>query len=256
MPSQEMFDRQKRVSNWLQSSITDASVLVVGAGALGNEVCKLLLQLGVNRITLVDFDTVALANLNRCVFFSPEDAEKGRFKAEVIRDKAGEQFPLSQVHAELKRLEDLPESFFQGFDCAFSCLDNLGARLHLNAQCYGKIPLVDGGTFGFQGKVQVVSSPSACLECSLSKTDYRLLWKKYSCVGEFLDVLDPKMPALPTTTSLIASLQVNEFLKLQMPSLQVADSLVGKYLLHDGLKGSFSVFEVPKRKDCPVHPEV
>ena len=70
----DAFDRQKRVSNWVQSSLEDASVLVVGAGALGNEVCKLLVQLGVHRIALVDPDTVALANLNRCVFFSPQDA--------------------------------------------------------------------------------------------------------------------------------------------------------------------------------------
>jgi len=248
------WDRQKRVSHWMQSAISDAKVLVVGAGALGNEVCKHLLQLGVNRITLVDFDTVAQANLNRCVFFTPEDAENGRFKAEVIRDRSHDFFPLSQVRVELKKIEDLPESFFEGFDAAFSCVDNLNARLHLNAHSYGKFPVVDGGTFGFQGKVQVVAGDSSCLECTLSQIDYRLLWKKYSCVGEFLDVLDAKMPALPTTTSVIAALQVNEFLKLQMPSLNAQENLVGKFLLHDGLKNSFQIFEVPKRRNCSVHP--
>lgn len=251
---EDAFDRQKRVSHWMQSNLQDANVLVVGAGALGNEACKLLLQLGVSRIGLVDPDTVALANLNRCVFFKPEDVERGRFKADVIRERALDAFPLSQIRTETKKAEELPESFYTGFDAAFSCLDNLGARLHLNAQSYGKFPLIDGGTFGFQGKVQVVANGSACLECTLSKLDYRLLWKKYSCVGEPLDVLDPKMPALSTTTSVIAALQVNEFVKLMMPSLQASGSLVGKYLLHDGLRNSFEVFEVPKRKDCPVHP--
>lgn len=252
MPESDAFDRQKRVSNWVQSSLEDANVLVVGAGALGNEVVKLLLQLGVSKISLVDYDTIAVANLNRCVFFSPADAEQGRFKAEVVRDRALDYFPLSRISTHIKKIEDLPESFFGGFDCAFSCLDNLNARLHLNAHSYNKFPLIDGGTFGFQGKVQVVKGGS-CLECSLSKVDYRLLWKKYSCVGDFLDVLDPKMPALSTTTSIIAGIQVNEFLKLQMPSLNAKENLVGKFLLYDGLQNSFSVFSVPKRRDCPVH---
>ncbi len=249
----DVFDRQKRIGNWVQSSLQDARVLVVGAGALGNEVCKLLLQLGVNKITVVDMDTVALANLNRCIFFFPQDAESGKFKAEVIRDRSLDQFPLSHIQTQLQKIEDLPESFYGDFDAAFSCLDNLGARLHLNAQCYGRLPLIDGGTFGLQGKVQVVAGESACLECSLSKLDYRLLWKKYSCVGEALDVLDPKMPAVSTTTSIVAALQVGEFLKLQMPSLNAPETLVGRYLHYDGLRNSFIAFKVPKRKECPVH---
>ncbi|MFH1106468.1 MAG: ThiF family adenylyltransferase, partial [Candidatus Micrarchaeota archaeon] len=245
---------QKRVGNWMQSSLEDASVLVVGAGALGNEAVKLLLQLGVSKITLADHDTVATANLNRCVFFTPEDAEKGRFKAEAVKERALDAFPLSRIITYVRKIEEFQEDFFSGFDAAFSCLDNLNARLHLNAHCYGKFPVIDGGTFGFQGKVQVVKGGSSCLECSLSKVDYRLLWKKYSCVGDFLDVLDPKMPALSTTTSFIASLQVNEFLKLQMPSLGAGEGLAGRFLLYDGLMNSFSVFSVPRRRDCPAHP--
>lgn len=255
----DRFDRQRRVNGWNQEAVGKSKVLVVGAGALGNEVVKNLLQLGVERIALVDYDEVVEANLNRCVFFSPKDAKEKRKKAVVLSQKAREFFPLSRVEPILKRVEHLPEDFFGELDFAFGCLDNLGARLHLNSHTYGKTPLIDGGTAGFMGKVQVVRSPSSCLECSVTKRDYNLLWKRYSCVGDLLDFLNPKMPALSTTTSVVASIQVNEFLKelhkageLNAEG-QVEEELIGKYLFFNGLNNQSRVFVVPKRKGCPVH---
>ncbi len=275
----DVFDRQKRVNGWNQELVSNARVLVVGAGALGNEVVKNLAQLGVGKITIVDYDVVVPANLNRCVYFSSQDAEQKALKAQVLAASASVQFPGVKTDAVLKKVEELPSDFFGKHDFAFGCLDNLGARLHLNANCYGAIPLIDGGTTGFMGKVQVVRSPSSCVECAMSKRDYDLLWKKYSCTGELLDFLDPKMPALPTTTGIVAAIQANEFLKLLLNAeglnekekpggtggpggvgeggseeKEVVESgLVGRYLFFNGLKNSAEVFEVAKRKDCPVH---
>ncbi len=259
----DVFDRQKRVRGWNQDALERSRVLVVGAGALGNEVLKLLLQLGARKITIVDNDSIVKANLNRCVFFTPEDAERGTLKVDALKREAKRLFPQADVLALPKLIEQLPESFYDGFDCAFGCLDNLGARLHLNAFAYGKVPLIDGGTTGFLGKVQVVDAPSACLECGLAKRDYKLLWLKYSCTGDEIDWLNPKMPALPTTTSVVAGMQVEEFLKLLFSQAEGAPkdmleaaaehSLVGKYLLYDALRREARVFEIPKRKTCPVH---
>ena len=242
-------DRQKRVSGWNQDAVGEARVLVVGAGALGNEVVKNLLQLGVVKITLVDYDEIVPANLNRCVFFS--EADVGKKKAEVVAREARRLEPAAEIAVMDKHVEHLPEDEFSKYNCAFGCLDNIGARLHLNAQCYGKVPLVDGGTAAFNGRVQTVRIPSACIECAISTRDYKLLWKKYSCVGEVLDFLDPKMPALPTTTGIIAAIQANEFLKLL---LNQGETLENKFLFYDGLKGEAKTYGVPKRAGCPVHP--
>ncbi len=251
----DKLDRQKRIMNWEQESISKSNILIVGAGALGNEVVKSLLQIGANNITLVDFDTVVKANLNRSVFFTEEDAENKRLKAEAIAEKARKQFPESHLATVIKKIEEVGEDFYDKFDIAFSCLDNLNARLHLNAHTYNKMPLIDGGTTGFMGKVQVVKSPSGCLECSMSKSDYKILWQRYSCVGEILDILDPKMPALSTTNSIIAAMQVNEFLKLRMDSLKKEKNLIGKYLLYDGRMQKYGIFDIQIRKGCPVHSE-
>ncbi len=248
---EDRFDRQKRVPYWDQNEVEKQNALVVGAGALGNEVVKLLLQLGVGKIRVVDFDTVVPANLNRTVFFTQQDADSHGFKADVVAREAKKINPRTQVTADTRAIDKVEEEIFAESTAVFGCLDNLGARLFSNAHAYGKAPYIDGGTTGFFGKIHVTQSPSSCFECSLSARDYKHLWQRYSCVGELLDIQDPKTPALPTTTSAIAALQVNEFLKI----VHGLPSLAGKYLHYDGLRQESKVFDVPLRKDCPIHPQ-
>jgi len=47
--SEDRWERQKRISWWGQELLQKANILVVGAGTLGNEVCKNLALLGVDR---------------------------------------------------------------------------------------------------------------------------------------------------------------------------------------------------------------
>lgn len=248
----DTYDRQKRVSGWDQDKIEAVNVAIIGAGALGNEVVKNLLQLGVQQLTVVDFDTVVKANLNRCVLFTEEDAEKGTLKAEAVECAAKKLNPTATATPIIANVETLDDKFFSQFTAVFGCLDNLGARLHVNANCYNAVPLIDGGTSGFMGKVQVVSKPLPCIECAMNKRDYDILWRKYSCTGEQLDILDPKQPALPTTTSVIAGIQVNEFLKIAHGG-NFGKSLAGKYLFYNGLTAETSIYTVEKREKCPVH---
>jgi molybdopterin/thiamine biosynthesis adenylyltransferase len=243
-------DRQKRLQGWRQENIERARCLVAGAGALGNEVVKNLLQLGVRELSLVDYDTVVPANLNRTVFFTREDAEQGARKAEAVAARAKSSFPDARVTPVLKRVEELPEEFWGGFDYAFGCLDSIGARLHVNAQTYARgVPLIDGGTTGYLGRVQVARRPGACLECGLGRRDYELLWRRYACTGEGLDIVDPKMPALPTTTSVVAGLQAKEFVKLAHGQ----PSLAGRAAHYNGFEGTLRAYELSVRKDCPLH---
>ncbi|MFH1056297.1 MAG: ThiF family adenylyltransferase [Candidatus Micrarchaeota archaeon] len=246
----DRFDRQKRVKGWDQQKVSNARILVVGGGALGNEVVKLLLQLGANDITVVDHDNIVKANLNRCIFFTEKDAEEKALKAEVLAREAKKVNPNATVKAVPKMIELVGEDFFGNFDVAFGCLDNLAARMHLNAQTYGKTPFIDGGINAFNGRVQTIRAPFACLECGFSKADYKILWKKYSCVGETLDFFDPKMPSIATAASITASLQVNEFLKIIHG---VGETLEGKFLFYDGLKNEFKILSLEKKKGCTVH---
>jgi DNA-binding transcriptional regulator YhcF (GntR family) len=68
------------ISWWEKEKVRDARVMVVGAGALGNEVIKNLALMGVGHIFIVDFDRVEAANLSRSVLFRESDNNRGRPK--------------------------------------------------------------------------------------------------------------------------------------------------------------------------------
>ncbi len=129
---------------WDQRLLAEATVLVAGAGALGNEVLKNLALSGVGRLLVVDFDTIEAANLSRSVLFS--DGDRGQNKAEVAARAVRRINPDVAVRAiagDLTRV--LGGGVFRHVNAVVGCLDNREARLFLNRACLkvGK-PWVDG----------------------------------------------------------------------------------------------------------------
>ena len=115
---------------------------------------------------IVDLDTIDLSNLNRQFLFRHEHIKKS--KALVARDAAQRFNPLVKLvayHADIKTF-DL--SFFAGFTIVFNALDNLDARRRVNRMCLAAdVPLIESGTSGFLGQVQVIKrGVTACYDCS------------------------------------------------------------------------------------------
>jgi len=249
---EDRFERSKRIA-WLDMDlIGKEKVLVVGAGALGNEVVKDLVLSGYRRISLVDMDRVVLSNLNRCLFFSEKDSRARRFKAEVVAEKAAVLDPKARIEARVSRIEELPAEFILRHGIVLGCLDNLAARLHLNAHTYPKnIPYIDGGTLGTIGKVQVVLPPETpCLECGMNRTHMRIIQKRFSCTGKDFTFFDPKLAAEITTTSVIAAVQVREALKLTSGHRQLC---LRNMFYYDAHRNVSDVLEVDLNPHCPIH---
>src|SRR5258706_15509 len=74
------FARLEMIGWWDQARLARARVLVVGAGAIGNEVIKNLALLGIGNLVVADMDTVELSNLSRSVLF--RESDEGAAKAE------------------------------------------------------------------------------------------------------------------------------------------------------------------------------
>lgn len=250
---EDRLDRSRRIQ-WIDlERLSDSHCLVVGAGALGNEVVKNLVLSGVKTITLVDMDRVVRSNLNRCVFFSEDDAAGDNFKSEIVARRAAELSPGSEITPMVSRIEDIDLGSLGKIDIAFGCLDNVAARLHLNAHTYHLgTPYVDGGTYGMAGRVQVVIPPSTpCLQCGMNRTHFKVMEKRYSCTGNEASFFEPKLPAEITTTSVVAAIQVREAVKIM--SGREMDCI--KHVLHyNGLTNASENLELSIDPQCPMHP--
>jgi molybdopterin/thiamine biosynthesis adenylyltransferase len=247
----DRYSRLRLISWWEQEKLRQAQVLVVGAGALGNEVLKNLALLGVGRIVVIDLDAIEDSNLTRSVLFRARD--RGQPKALAAAAAARDINPDVQVRAIRGNvMTDLGLGLFAAMDVVIGCLDNREARLWVNRCCWkvGK-PWIDGGIQEISGVVKVFQPPdSACYECAMTENDYRLINLRYSCpLLRREDLLAGKVPTAPTIASMIAGLQVQEALKL-LHGMPVKS---GGALVFNGVANSFYYTNYQRRDDCLSH---
>jgi molybdopterin/thiamine biosynthesis adenylyltransferase len=248
-PGQDRYATLRLIDWWRQEVISQACVMVVGAGALGNEVLKNLALLGVGHLVIVDCDLIEVANLTRSVLFRLSDC--GQAKAEVaaarVRALNGD-VQVRAVHADITR--DIGLGVYRRMDVVIGCLDNRAARIAVNAACWHvEKPWIDGALESMDGMVQVFSPPqSACYECTLTTQDYALLYTRYSCPADSA-ILEGHLPTMPTAASLIAALQVQEAIKI----LHRQPVQAGRAVYYTAANMQLTPLIQPRRQNCPVH---
>lgn len=92
-----MFDRlELLIGSEKLNIIKSKKVLVVGIGGVGGSSCISLVRSGINNITLIDFDTVAVSNLNRQVVAFQETI--GLKKVDVMEQMIKHINPLCNIN--------------------------------------------------------------------------------------------------------------------------------------------------------------
>jgi len=247
----DRYSRLRLIAWWDQDKLTDAKVLVVGAGALGNEVLKNLALLGVGTVYVADFDEIEESNLTRSVLFRHKDC--GRPKAEAAADAVRDINPDTTIVPMLANImTNVGLGLFRDVDVVIGCLDNREARLWVNRQCWKvNTPWIDGGIQEINGVVKVFVPPdSACYECAMTENDYQLINLRYSCpLLRREDLLAGKVPTAPTISSIIAGMQVQEALKL-IHGLPVESGLA---CVFNGITNQFYKTSFQRRDDCLSH---
>lgn len=248
---EDRFARFRLIDWWDQERLARARVLVVGAGALGNEVLKNLALLGVGHVLLADLDVVANSNLSRSVLFREEDC--GRPKAEVAARRASEIYPGTQVrpwHGNV--VHDLGLGAYRWADVILGGLDNREARVAVNrsAARAGKV-WIDGAIERLDGVARVFNPATGpCYECTMSEVDWKMLEARRSCALMTREQMEAgKVPTTPTTASVIAAIQCQEAVKL-MHGLEV---LASRGFVFEGLYHQSYVVTYPRKDDCPSH---
>ena len=247
----DRYARLKLIGWWDQQRLREARVLVVGAGALGNEVLKNLALVGIGKIHLIDFDTVENSNLSRSVLFRADDTGKSKAKvaATAIHDLNSD-VDVEAVHGNV--LTDIGLGLVREMDLVIGCLDNREARLWVNRMCWKvNTPWIDGGIQEINGVTKVFIPPDgACYECGMTERDYQLIQLRYSCpLLRREDMQQGKVPTAPTIASIIAGLQVQEALKL----LHALPTDSGAALVFNGAANRFYKSSFQHREDCLSH---
>lgn len=150
------------------------NILIVGTGGIGCELVKLLYINLQQSITLIDFDTIELTNLNRQFLFTESDI--GRSKSEVVAERMND-FTKWNVKYINDTIYNYDITFFKQFDVVYNCLDNNEARTYVNLRCYlTKTKLIDGGSGGYKGQSCVFDYTKECFDClpKMVQTNYNV----------------------------------------------------------------------------------
>jgi tRNA A37 threonylcarbamoyladenosine dehydratase len=123
--------------------LTNASVAIFGLGGVGSFAAEALIRGGVGQLTLVDFDTIDITNMNRQLHATSETV--GRPKVQVMTERCRSINPAVRIEAiqEFFTLENCDKLLDRGYDYVLDCIDHVTAKLTLIEKCRHKnLPII------------------------------------------------------------------------------------------------------------------
>jgi adenylyltransferase/sulfurtransferase len=248
---EDRFSRLRLIPWWDQEKIAAARVLVIGAGALGNEILKNLALLGFRNVIVVDMDRIEGSNLSRTVLYRESDI--GAYKVHVAARAYQAIAPGSLAQPIVANVtRDCGLGLFASCDVVLAGLDNREARLWIN-RCAWKVnrPWIDGAIEGINGVARAfLPGNPPCYECTLGEVDWAILERRMSCnLLRNEDHAEGKVPTTPTISSIIAGIQVQEAVKL----LHGMPTLSGSGFVFEGLQHTSYRVEYTENPDCMSH---
>jgi adenylyltransferase/sulfurtransferase len=249
--------------SWFDAEkVKNAKVMVVGAGALGNEVLKNLALFGIGTIVIIDFDHIEKSNLCRSVLFRMEDAENSRSKAETAARRIKEinsTINVKYINGDIG--SEVGLGLIREMDVVIGCLDNRLARYLINRQCFRvDRPWIDGGIENLEGNVRIFKQGVNCYECSLSDTEIEQLQFRTGCpdIAKF-NVVQGRVATTPISASIVGAIQTQEALKIIHDYTDQTESppvktLVGRMFKYDGMTLSTGNYKMQYYEDdCLSH---
>lgn len=214
-----------------QEKLKDTKMLIVGLGGLGCATSQYLAAAGVGHLTLLDFDTVSLSNLQRQVLHCDARLNTPKVEsAKIALEQINPHIEIKTINAKLEE-EKLAE-IIPHFDVVLDCTDNVDIRNQLDRQCENaKIPLISGAAIRMEGQVSVFTyEPDTPTYRDLS----RLFGQNVlSCV---------EAGVLAPIVGIIGSIQALEAIKVR---LNIGKNLCGRLLMIDGLSMNVREIRLP-----------
>jgi adenylyltransferase/sulfurtransferase len=223
-----------------QRKLSGARVLIIGAGGLGSPAALYLAAAGIGTLGIVDFDHVAVHNLQRQLLHN--DASIGELKVASAGRRLRATNPHIQVieHGESVTAEN-GLKLFSGYDVIVDGTDNFSTRyLNNDAAFLARKPLVYGSVFKFEGQVAVFDSLQGG-PC------YRCLFPTPPPAGSVPGCGEAGV--LGALCGVIGSLQALETIKI---ITGIGKTLTGRVLTYDALTQEFSTLTLARDARCPL----
>lgn len=216
-----------------QDKITQAKVLVVGAGGLGCPVLQYLAATGVGTLGIIDFDVVEESNLQRQILFGTTSI--GKNKAFAAKERLEDLNPTITIKAYPEALtsQNVLELFKQ-YDIIVDGTDNFDTRYLINdAAVLTNKPIVYGAIYKFEGQVAVFNYQGSAT--------YRCLFPNKPKANSIANCSE--IGVLGVLPGIIGTLQANEVLKI---ILEFQDVLAGKLYCFNAKTNQTSILHVNK----------
>ena len=214
-----------------QEKLKDSKMLIVGLGGLGCAASQYLTVAGVGHLTLLDFDTVSLSNLQRQVLH--DDSRLDMLKVESAKLSLQRLNPHIQINTLNGLLgEEKLTEVISHFDVVLDCTDNVETRNQLDIACRkNKVPLVSGAAIRMEGQVSVFTYEA---ETPTYQTVSRLFGENaLSCM---------EAGVLAPIVGIVGTIQALEAIKVR---LKIGTNLCGRLLMIDGLNMTIREIKLP-----------
>jgi adenylyltransferase/sulfurtransferase len=222
-----------------QEKLLAAHVAIIGIGGLGSPVALYLASSGIGKLSLIDFDSVDLSNLQRQIIHDTDHL--GTAKVSSAQEKLAALNPGTSVQVYAEKLSDSEISaVIKEVDAVVDCTDNFATRLTINQACVQhQVPLVSGAAIRMEGQLMVYDPSIANAPC-------------YACLYQNTAELDLNCATTGVAAPLvgiIGSMQAMETLKILVG---FGEPATGSLLIFDAANTQWQRFRVTRRADCPA----
>jgi len=230
-----------------QQRLKAASVAIVGLGGLGAPAALYLAAAGVGRLALIDYDTVSLSNLQRQILYRSDDiSREKRLSAAATLRALNSHVELDCNGAHITTSHEA-EAQIVGYDVVLDGTDNFATRFAINDACHRLgATLISGAVGRWEGQVATFKSGA---------TKHLPPEQRLPCYRCFVPEAPPDAETCAAVgivgalTGVIGSLMALEAIK---EIAEAGDSLAGRLLIFDGLRGESRTVRLPRDPACPV----
>lgn len=223
-----------------QEKLLNAHILVVGAGGLGSAAAPYLAAAGIGTITLMDFDTVELTNLQRQIMHTQNSV--GNSKVD-----SGKRFlqalnsTIQVIPLQERANANILASILPSVDVVLDCTDNFATRQLINTACVAqRVTLVSGSALRLDGQLSVFDTKhpnSPCYACIFSPDEVP---EEINCAT--MGVFSPLV-------GIVGTMQAAQALQVL---IGFGNPLIGRLLLWNARDTQIETIQISRNPDCLV----